>query len=107
MRRTSLWPATVAVAFAVLVTGCSTSTPVATPGFAHVGPYAVGAATFDLGSAGPALGEQLATVFYPADASKLAGHPLFSYDLEAPLPAALQAIVPSKYNAVITVDAHV
>jgi len=107
MRRTSLLPATVAVVFAVLVTGCSTSTPVATPGFAHVGPYAVGAATFDLGSAGPALGEQLATVFYPADASKLAGHPLFSYDLEAPLPAALQAIVPSKYNAVITVDAHV
>ena len=107
MRRTHMVPAVVAVACALLVTGCSSSTPAATPNFAHVGPYAVGVATFDLGSAGPALGERLATVFYPADASELAGHPLFSYDLEAPLPAALTAIVPTKFNAVFTVDAHV
>src|ERR1700688_357627 len=107
MRRKCMLLATVAGALALLATGCSTSSPVTTPGFAHVGPYAVGATTFDLGSAGPVFGERKATVFYPADASRLAGHPLFSYDLEAPLPAALQAIVPAKYNATIVVDAHV
>jgi len=106
MRRTSLLAATLAV-LAILATGCSTSTTVAPPGYAHAGPYAVGATTLDLGSAGPKLGERLATVFYPADASRLGGHPLFSYQIEAPLPAVLRAIVPPKYNSTTVVDAHV
>jgi dienelactone hydrolase len=106
MRRTSLL-VVVTVALALVATGCSTTATVATPGFAHTGPYAVGATTLDLGSAGPKLGERFATVFYPADSSRLGGHPLFSYQLEAPLPAVLQAIVPAKYNSTTVVDAHV
>jgi dienelactone hydrolase len=96
------------VAFTLLVAGCSTSTSPsnAGPNLARPGPYAVGATTLDLGSADQ-LGERLATVFYPANGSELAGHPLFSYRLSAPLPAALLAIIPAKYNATITVDAHV
>jgi dienelactone hydrolase len=107
MRRTGLLVLAVAVTLAVIATGCSTSATVAPAPFAHPGPYAVGATTLDLGSAGPKLGERLATVFYPADASKLGGHPLFSYQLEAPLPTVLQAIVPAKYNSTTVVDAHV
>ena len=99
------------IALASLATACSTSAATpgkgATPRYAHAGPYAVGATTLDLGSAGPAFGDRLATVFYPADASKLAGHPRFSYDLEAPLPSALKAIVPAKYDSTFVVDAHV
>lgn len=105
MRRKCL--VVVAAALAVLATSCSTAATVTPVGFAHAGPYAVGATTLDLGSAGPKLGERLATVFYPADAAKLGGHPLFSYQLEAPLPAVLQAIVPAKYNSTTVVDAHV
>src|ERR1700689_483392 len=106
MRRARL--SAVMVAFTLLVAGCSTSTSPsnAGPNVARPGPYAVGATTLDLGSAGR-LGERLATVFYPADASKLAGHALFSYKLAAPLPQALVAIVPAKFNATVTVDAHV
>jgi dienelactone hydrolase len=66
----------------------------------------VGATTLDLGNAGQ-YGERLATVFYPADASQLLGHDMFSYQLSAPLPQALLAIIPAKYNTTITVDAHV
>ena len=36
-----------------------------------------------------------------------AAHPLFSYQLSAPLPEALAAIVPAKYNSTVIVDAHV
>ncbi len=107
MRRARRTVATATVALALLATGCSTSSTATPPGFAHTGPYAVGATTLDLGSAGTALGERLTTVFYPADSSKLADHRLFSYDLEAPLPEALRAIVPAKYNSTIVVDAHV
>ena len=108
MRRTWL-PAVAAAlaAVAALAAGCSTSAATTPASFARPGPYAVGATTLDLGSAGPKLGERMATVFYPADSSKLGGHRLFSYQLEAPLPAALQAIVPPKYNSTTVVDAHV
>ena len=106
MRRACL--ATLTVALALVVAGCSASTSATGtgPNLARRGPYAVGATTLDLGSAGQ-LGERLATVFYPADASKVAGHALFSYQLTAPLPPALVAIVPAKYNPIITVDARV
>ncbi len=67
----------------------------------------MGEATLDLGSAGAALGERLATVFYPAGSSSAANFPLFSYDLEAPIPQALRAIVPAKYDSTTTVDAHI
>jgi dienelactone hydrolase len=98
---------TVTIALSVLATSCSATPKASAPGFAHAGPYSVGATTLDLGSAGPAFGERLATVFYPADASRLAGHARFSYDLEAPLPQALRAIVPPKYDSTVVVDAHV
>jgi len=104
MRRAGLFCA--AVVLALVGAGCSSSSTPATPGFAHAGPYAVGVTTLDLGSAGR-FGERLATVFYPADAAKVAGHPLFSYDLEAPLPPALRAIVPANYDSTTVVDAHV
>jgi dienelactone hydrolase len=107
MRRRSVPAAMALVVLAGLGASCSTSSGGSAAGFAHAGPYVVGATTLDLGSAGPKLGERLTTVFYPADPSKLGGHPLFSYQLEAPLPAVLQAIVPAKYNSTTVVDAHV
>jgi dienelactone hydrolase len=104
------WLAVVAVAITAVAAGCSSTTTVAGtaggPNLARTGPYAVGATTLDLGSAG-SLGEREATVFYPADASMAGGHPLFSYALTDPLPPALLAIVPAQYRSTITVDAHV
>jgi dienelactone hydrolase len=96
------------VALTLVVAGCSTSNLASSrgPNLANRGLYAVGVTTLDLGSAGK-YGERLATVFYPADASKVAGHVLFSYQLSAPLPQALLAIIPPKYNSTVTVDAHV
>jgi dienelactone hydrolase len=107
MRRACL--AALTLAPVLLFAGCSTSasTSVTQAAFARPGPYAVGATTLDLGSAGAALGERMATVFYPADASKVAGHASFSYELTDPLPRALVAIVPAKFNATTTVAAHV
>src|SRR5580700_9268226 len=109
MRRRYLVAVTVTVttALALSATGCSTTATATPPGFARAGPYPVGATTLDLGSSGTPLGERLATVFYPADASKLAGHREFSYTLDAPLPVAIHAIIPAKYNSTVVVDAHV
>jgi dienelactone hydrolase len=76
------------------------------PDLARPGAFTVGATTLDLGSAGR-FGERLATVFYPADSSKAAGHPLFRYKLADPLPEALASIVPAKFNSTVTSDAHV
>ncbi len=106
MRRVCL--SALAVALALVVAGCSTSNSAsgAEQNLARRGPHAVGATTLDLGNAGP-YGERLATVFYPADASQLSGHELFSYQLSAPLPQALAAIIPAKYNSTISVEAHV
>lgn len=106
MRRVGLFVSV--VMFTLVVAGCSNSNS-ASSAEAHLaqrGPYAVGTTTLDLGSAGQ-LGERLATVFYPADASELSGHAQFSYQLSAPLPQALVAIIPAKYNSTITVDAYV
>ena len=74
-------------ALTLALAGCSTSTSTTTTGsnLARPGPYAVGVTTLDLGTAGH-FGERLATVFYPADSAKLAGHALFSYKLGDPLP---------------------
>jgi predicted dienelactone hydrolase len=106
MRRSDL--ALVAISLALALAGCSASTSSARAGsdVARPGPYAVGATTLELGSAGT-FGERLATVFYPADAAKTAGHARFSYPLAAPLPQALVTIVPAKYNPTISVDAYV
>jgi len=100
------------LAAAGLAAGCSSSTPASAPAFppppyAHQGPHAVGVATLDLGSAGPVLGERLATVFYPADAARLTGHPRFSYTEASTLPTALQGILPARYDTTTTVDAYV
>ena len=62
--------------------------------------------TIDLGSAGPVFGERLATVYYPADPDTVAGHPPFSYTEASTLPAALQGILPAKYNTTTTLAAY-
>jgi dienelactone hydrolase len=97
-----------AFALTLVAAGCSASNSASGtgPNLAQRGPYAVGATTLDLGNAGQ-YGERLATVFYPADASQLSGHDMFSYQLSAPLPQALVGIIPAKYNSTITVDARV
>ncbi len=104
--------ALVAVAATALAAGCSsssgsTTTSTTPPPFAHQGPDAVGVTTLDLGSAGPVLGERLATVFYPADAARLSGHAAFSYTEASTLPTALQGILPARYNTTETIDAYV
>jgi dienelactone hydrolase len=92
---------------ALLGASCSsTSTVSASSSLAGRGPYAVGVTTLDLGPDGT-LGERRATVFYPADPSRLAGHAVFSYRLGDPLPPALVAIVPRRYDSTITVRARV
>ena len=94
----------IAVGVTLVISSCSGPTASTGSNFAKPGPYAVGLVTLDLGSAG-ALGDRQATVFYPADASRLGGHARLSYTLGAPLPPALVAIVPAKYNSTVTVDA--
>ncbi|HTZ09566.1 MAG TPA: dienelactone hydrolase family protein [Acidimicrobiales bacterium] len=94
------------VVLAAALGGCSASPSATLASFSRPGPDAVGVTTLDLGADG-SLGERLATVYYPAERSRLAGHPLFSYQLSAPLPAAVDAIVPPRYNATVTTDARV
>lgn len=99
--------ALVATVLMIVLAGCSSSTPAATPlPYQHTGPDTVGVTTLDLGSAGPVFGERLATVYYPANPSTVAGHARFSYTEASTLPAALQGIVPAKYNTTTTVDAY-
>jgi dienelactone hydrolase len=99
--------ALMATVLMIVLAGCSSSTPAATPlPYQHSGPDTVGVTTLDLGSAGPVFGERLATVYYPADPSTVAGHARFSYTEASTLPAALQGIVPAKYNTTTTVDAY-
>ncbi len=109
----SSWRVPACAAFAALaLTGCSTSSSGTTattgplPAYQHVGPYAVGVTTLDLGSAGPVLGQRSATVFYPADAAAVPGHPRFSYTEAQTLPTALQGVLPAKYDTVTTVSAY-
>src|ERR1700722_981746 len=96
------------IMLALVAAGCSSSKSQtsANTNLARRGPFAVGVTTLDLGSAGT-LGERLATVFYPANPAKVSGHSRFSYKLTDPLPQALAAIVPPKYNGTISVDAYV
>ena len=103
--------ACVGVTLSALAAGCSSSqaTPPTTtqvPAYQQTGPDKVGVTTLDLGSAGPVFGERYATVFYPADAAKVASHPPFSYTEAATLPTALQGILPAKYNTTTTVAAY-
>ena len=104
--------ALIAVAVLALAAGCSSSpastdTSTTPPPYAHQGPDAVGVTTLDLGSAGAVLGERQATVFYPADTARLSGHPRFTYTEATTLPAALQGILPARYNTTEAIDAHV
>ncbi len=95
------------VAALVVSAGCSSSSPAAAPPpYQHRGPHPVGVTTLDLGSAGPVFGERLATVYYPADPSTLAGHPRFSYNEASTLPKSLQGILPAQYNTSTSVDAY-
>ena len=93
----------------VFAAGCSsnTATPSAVPPqFNEAGPNSVGVTTLDLGSAGPALGERSATVFYPADTASVSGHAPFTYSEASTLPVALQGILPTRYNTTTTVSAY-
>ena len=94
----------------LIAAGCSSSNTVApaavTPRYDEAGPNSVGVTTLDLGSAGPKLGERSATVYYPADAAPVSGHPLFTYTEASTLPVALQGILPTKYNTTTTVNAY-
>jgi len=95
-----------------LAAGCSSTTSAQTtsappPPYARQGPDSVGVTTLDLGSAGTLLGERLATVFYPADPARVAGHARFSYTEASTLPTALQGILPARYDTTTTVDATV
>jgi len=62
--------------------------------------------TLDLGSAGPVFGERMATVYYPADPSTLAGHPKFGYNEASTLPKSVQGILPARYNTTTGLDAY-
>ena len=107
MRRAGMAGAISAVVLALVLTSCSSRTPASSgPDRSRPGPYRVGVTTLDLGSAG-ALGERLATVYYPADPAHLAGTPVFTYKLGDPLPPSLVAFVPAKYDLTISLDAHV
>ncbi|HEY4929518.1 MAG TPA: dienelactone hydrolase family protein [Acidimicrobiales bacterium] len=109
---TSKVAALVAAVALTLAAGCSSGTGpdgsvAAPPPYAHTGPDAVGVATLDLGSAGPVFGERNATVYYPAAAATVAQYPRFSYSEASTLPAALQGILPAKYDTTTSVDAYV
>lgn len=94
-----------AVAATCLVSCSAESPPGTSTGWSRPGPYAVGATTLDLGSAG-SLGDRLATVFYPADAAHAGGHPAYRYKLADPLPQAALAFVPQKYDSVVSTSAR-
>jgi dienelactone hydrolase len=109
--------ALVACAAVLLVAaGCSSDTgsqpataaPAGTPAYGSPGPDRVGVTTLDLGSAGPKLGERLATVYFPADltAAGAAGLPKFSYTQAETLPAGLGGLLPAKFDATTTIDAY-
>jgi dienelactone hydrolase len=92
------------VALAILA-GCSRNSSTS-PRYQRPGPDPVGVTTLDLGWAGPVFGERLATVYYPADPSTLAGYPKFSYAEASTLPKSIQGILPVKLNTTTTVDAY-
>lgn len=84
---------------------CSSTQPSAqAAAYGRPGPDPVGVTTLDLGPDG-AFGERLATVYYPADPARLAGHAHYSYKQADPLPAALADIVPATYNTTVSTSA--
>jgi dienelactone hydrolase len=90
-----------------LLAGCSSgSSSASSPQYQRRGPDPVGVTALDLGSAGPEFGERLATVYYPADPSTVAGHPKFGYTEASTLPKSVQGIIPAKFNTTTTVDAY-
>ncbi len=100
--------AAVAACCLVFGAGCSSSgtgSASPPPPYQHEGPDPVGVTTLDLGSAGPVFGERLATVYYPADPTGLAGHAAFSYSDGSILPASYQGILPAKFDQVTTIHA--
>ena len=107
------------ILFVVLVAGlaltgaaCSSSnspaavTTSSTPQYQRHGPFVVGVTTLDLGSAGPVYGERLATVYYPGALKGGEAPPHFSYTEAQTLPAALQGVLPARYNTIQTTDAY-
>lgn len=97
----------VLIGVAMLASACSdldstsaTPSTASTPQYQHFGPHRVSVTTLDLGSAGPILGERLATVYYPTNSqqSRDICEKTFSYTESQTLPAALQSVLPEKYN---------
>lgn len=71
----------------------------AEPAYAKAGPYKVGYIKLR-------LPDRDVFVWYPADEQAVAGKPKATYDQRTPLPANLKALVPDKYNTVVTMDAY-
>ena len=69
------------------------------PVYAKPGPYQVGYTTLK-------LPDRTVYVWYPADDASVAGKPKATYSQSTPLPASLKALVPGKYNTVVTMDAY-
>jgi len=69
------------------------------PAYEKPGPYKVGYTTLH-------LPDRAVAVWYPADAASVAGTPKATYNQASPLPDNLKAIVPAKFNTVVTMDAY-
>ena len=67
--------------------------------YAKPGPFKVGYATLH-------LPDREVAVWYPADAAAVVGKPKATYEQTTPLPAKYKALVPPKYNTVVTMDAY-
>jgi dienelactone hydrolase len=67
--------------------------------YAKPGPFRVGYTTLH-------LADRDVAVWYPADATPVAGKPKAIYDQATPLPPNLKGLVPAKYNTVVTMDAY-
>ncbi|MDE3086262.1 MAG: hypothetical protein KGJ77_05790 [Acidobacteriota bacterium] len=91
---------------AATLAGCSGTGTGEGQAFSRPGPHAVGVTTLDLGTDGT-LGERRVTIFYPADGASAARRPAYSYKVGDPLPQALVAIVPAKFDPTITSTARV
>ena len=67
--------------------------------YAKEGPYKVGYSTLH-------LPDRDVAVWYPADASAVAGKPKATYDQTTPLPDDLKGLVPAEFNRVVTMNAY-
>ena len=67
--------------------------------YAKPGPYAVGYTTL-------MFPDRSVAVWYPADATSVAGKPKATYEQSTPLPDNLKGLVPAQYNTSVTMNAY-